>query len=371
MPSTRAAGTKKAKKLKRDCRTLKAKALSSLKTGLIAFNSLTDDGRTTSVLLHLQHSAEMILKAALLQNGHKLFDKGESKSIGFKKCLGKVVTDLNISEEVAGPIRSIDAHRDVEQHWFGNMSEELFYLEVRAFLTAFDALLRQLFGETVADHLPVRVLPISTQPPSGDLDILFNSEFEQIKKLLAPGKRHRDEARAKIRSLLAVEAHAADEVEVLERDVNRIEKAIKSGKVIADVFPRLTSLASTITGQGVQIEVTIVKKGGAPVRFVSGDDPTEAAAVRTVDLQRRFRYSSTELAEKLGLTSYQLYAIRDVLDLDNDSASCHVFEFASQRHKRYSDDAIVKIRDHLKEHEISDAVAAYTAKQPRRGRRPG
>lgn len=107
---------KKHKKLKRDCRTLKAKALSSLKTGLVAFNSLTDEGRATTVLLHMQHAAEMILKAALLQNGYALFEKGESKSIGFKKCLGKVKLHLNVTEELAGPFRSMDAHRDVEQH---------------------------------------------------------------------------------------------------------------------------------------------------------------------------------------------------------------------------------------------------------------
>lgn len=297
------------------------------------------------MLLHLQHAAEMILKAALLQNGHALFERGESKSIGFKKCLGKVIANLKISEEVAGPFRSIDAHRDVEQHWFGNMSEQLFYLEVRAFVTAFDQVLKQLFDETIADALPIRVLPISTQPPNGDLDVLFNSEFDQIKKLLAPGRRQRDEARAKIRSLLAVEAHATEEVEVLEKDVNRIEKAIKAGKGIADVFPRLTSLSSSVSGQGVQVEVSIVKKGGAPVRYVAGDDPTEAAAIRTVDLQRRFRYSASEIAQHAGLTDHQFYAVRQQLALDDDNACAYVFAFGSQKHKRYSDEAIKRVRD--------------------------
>ncbi|MHB8198916.1 MAG: DUF3644 domain-containing protein [Vulcanimicrobiaceae bacterium] len=370
MSPSKPATKKKAKKLKRDCRTLKAKALSSLKTALVAFNSLNDEGRTTTVLLHLQHSAEMLLKAALLQNGYKLFERGESKSIGYKKCLAKVVEHLKVSEEIAGPIRSIDALRDVEQHWVGNMSEELFYLEVRAFLTAFDKLLKQLFGESIADTLPIRVLPISTQPPTGDLDVLFNSEFDQIKKLLAPGRRQRDEARGKIRSLLAVEAHAADEVEVLEKDVNRIEKAVKAGKGIAEVFPRLTSLSSTTMGEGVQIEVTIVKKGGAPIRYVAGDDPTEFAAVRTVDLQRRFRYPSTLLGKHVDLTPHQFYAVRQQLNLDNDPTSSHVFEFESQRIKRYSDDAIVKIREFLKGNDLAAVVKAYNAKQPhgRRGR---
>jgi hypothetical protein len=76
---------------------------------------------------------------------------------------------------------------------------------------------------------------------------------------------------------------------VLEKDVNRIERAIKAGKGLAEVFPRLTTLASTVVGHGIQVEVTIAKKGGAPVRYIAGDDPSEAAAIRTIDLQRRFR----------------------------------------------------------------------------------
>jgi hypothetical protein len=353
-------------KLKRDCRRLKAKALSSLRTGLVAFNGLADDGRVTTVLLHLQHAAEMLLKAALLQNGFTLFERDESKSISFKKALGKVVSELKVDEAIAGPLRSVDALRDVEQHWFGNMSEELFYLEVRAFVTAFDALLTKLLGEAIADTLPIRVLPISTQPPNGDLSILFNSEFDQIKNLLAPGKRQRDEAKGKIRSLLAVEAHATEEVEVLEKDVNRIEKAIRAGKPIGDVFPRLTNLTSNVSGQGIQIEVTIVKKGGAPVRYVAGDDPAEVAAIRTIDLQRRFRYSPHEIAVHTELKDHQFYAVRQSLDLDNDTMSSFVFEFGSQKHKRYSDDAIRKVREFVGSGKLPDAVAAYNARRPRR-----
>lgn len=48
-------------------RTLHNKALSSMRTAMTSFNSPYDDGRATCVLLHLQHSFEMLLKAALSQ----------------------------------------------------------------------------------------------------------------------------------------------------------------------------------------------------------------------------------------------------------------------------------------------------------------
>jgi hypothetical protein len=62
-------------KLKRDARTLKAKAISSLKLGLSAFNGFNQDGRLTTVLLHSQHANEMLLKACLVQIGIGIFDK--------------------------------------------------------------------------------------------------------------------------------------------------------------------------------------------------------------------------------------------------------------------------------------------------------
>jgi hypothetical protein len=61
------AGKRKAK-LRREARTLKAKALCSLRRTVTAFNACDDDGRTTCVLLHRQHAVEMLLKSILVQN---------------------------------------------------------------------------------------------------------------------------------------------------------------------------------------------------------------------------------------------------------------------------------------------------------------
>jgi hypothetical protein len=39
-----------------------------MRVPMTAFNSPQDDGRVTAVLLHLQHTFEMLLKAALVQD---------------------------------------------------------------------------------------------------------------------------------------------------------------------------------------------------------------------------------------------------------------------------------------------------------------
>jgi len=87
-------------------------------------------------------------------------------------------------------------------------------------VTLFDELLSEIFNETLADHLPSRMLPISTMPPGG-IELLIDREFNAIKELLRPNRRHRSEARGKIRTLLAMEAHSGEDVEVSERDVRR------------------------------------------------------------------------------------------------------------------------------------------------------
>lgn len=61
-----------------DVRTLRAQAISSLRTGVTAFNALENNGRVTTVLIHLKHCFEMFLEAALLPTGDKnVFDKGK------------------------------------------------------------------------------------------------------------------------------------------------------------------------------------------------------------------------------------------------------------------------------------------------------
>jgi hypothetical protein len=276
-------------KLKRDARTLKAKALCSLRRAVTAFNGCDEDGRTTTVLLHMQHASEMLLKAILVQKGVHVMDPAKKTSIGHDKCVNLATQHAKLSAADAGLLRAVDALRDAEQHWMIVVPEDVLYLHARALVTVFDDLLKHALNDTLADHLPARVLPISTQAPVG-FELLVDREYSQIRELLQPGKRQRDEARGRIRTMLAMESHAAEGVDISESDLDRVEKAIRAGKVRSDVFPRLGGLDTQISGSGATITVRFTKKAGegAPVRYIAADDPTEAAALREVDLQKRF-----------------------------------------------------------------------------------
>jgi hypothetical protein len=286
----------------------------------------------------------MLLKAVLVQKQVRVFDPEKHTSIGFEKCVKLAMQHAKIKPEEAGLLRAIDALRDAEQHWIVVVPEDALFLHARG-LTIFDDLLKRMFADALAQHLPGRVLPISTRPPVG-FDILVDREYAQIRELLKPGKRQRDEARGRIRSLLAMESHSTDTVDMSEADINRVEKAIRSGKPRTAVFPRLAGLGVEVSGEGPLVTVRFVKSEEAtPVRFIAADDPTEAAAVREVDLQRKYHLSATKLAELLKLTPHQSYLLRKQLSVDADPQCRHVFTFGKSKHARFSDNALIKMRE--------------------------
>lgn len=342
-------------KLKQEARVLRKKALSSLTIATTAFNSPVEDGRVTQVLLSLQHSFEMLIKAALVQGGVSVFDRELGRSLGFEKCvnLAQGSTDIKLSKDEAGTLRTIDAMRDDEQHWFNEVSEQLLYVHARAAVTLFDELLQRVFGEHLANHLPSRVLPISTDPPR-DLDVLIDEEYSQISELLKPGRRARHEARARIRTLLAMEAHVEPDSQVSTRDVDRVEKGIKAGQKRADVFPRLGDVSTAVEGLGATVRVHITRKDGAPVRYTA-DESVPAAAIREVDLNRKFYLSPSELATKVGLTPPKSTALRRHLGIDDDPKVHYVFVMGSQKHNRYSDGALKRMKDAVADQDM-DAV---------------
>lgn len=324
-------------------RSLRSKAVASLRTGVVAFNGLDEDARVTRVLLHLQHAFEMLLKAALLAKGDKaVFDKKKRMAIGMEATVKRCQQhpDIKLTDEEAGTLRVLDNLRDGEQHWHQVVEEGMLYLHARAAVTLFDDLMNRVWGLRLADHVPVRVLPISIEPPQG-LDLLVDQEYERIARLLKPGRRATAEAKGRIRTLLATEALSdPDAVEISEADVNRVLRGVREGKTREQVFPKLTGITSTTAGGGISVEVRFVKKDGLPVTYTN-DPNAEAAAIREVDLEKKFHMGSYDLADKAGVGRTKSVALRRHLGLDKDDDHySHVFKFGSQSHRRYSNNAL-------------------------------
>jgi hypothetical protein len=82
-----------------------------MRTAMTAFNSPYNDGRCKSVLLHLQHSFEMLLKAALAQAVKPVFDKRTGRSLSFEQSVrqSQQLGGLKLEDEEAGTLRAVDA----------------------------------------------------------------------------------------------------------------------------------------------------------------------------------------------------------------------------------------------------------------------
>jgi hypothetical protein len=201
-----------------------------------------------------------------------------------------------------------------------------------------------VFGDRLADHLPSRVLPISTQVPR-DIQTLVDEEYSQVKELLSPGRRRRAEARGRVRTLLLLQAHAVTDVHVSERDVDHVADAIKNGQSRHEVLPDLATLGTNITGDGINVTVHFSRIDGAPVRYAADDE--SAVAIRVVDLEKKYHMSKTKLATKLGLTTPKAAALRRHLDIDSDDSCHHQWRQGKTVIDGYSDNAYQRMKQAL------------------------
>jgi len=349
-------------KLRSDARVLKGKALSSMMASLRAFNDFGDEGRVTTVLLRTEHAFEMLLKAALVEQRADVFDKKTGKSISLDMAINRARDDkkIRLREGEAGLIRVLAELRDAEQHWYVSVPEGTLYMHMRGAVTTFGDVLQRSFGERLANHLPHRVMPIGTDVPR-DFQFLVDQQFDNVAALLKPGRRAGTEARGQIRTLLAMEAHADEDTEVTEKDVDRVYSAIRQGKTRGQVFPKLATIGANVAGEGVELQVRFVKHDGLPVRFVPEGATEDAAAIRTVDLNKKFHLTSATIAKTLKLTPPRALALRRHLGIAEDVNMAHTFKLGAVESTRYSDNAMNAMKRGLAE---VDMDAVWRAHRP-------
>ena len=73
--------------MKKEARLLREKAINSLILSIEHFNRPWDRGRVEGVLILLDHSFEMLLKAAILHRGGRIRESRAKETIGFDKCV--------------------------------------------------------------------------------------------------------------------------------------------------------------------------------------------------------------------------------------------------------------------------------------------
>jgi hypothetical protein len=334
--------------VKKEARLLKEKSLNSLILSIDHFNRPWDIGRTDAVLMLLDHSFEMLLKAAILHRGGRIRDPGEKNTVGFDACVRRALSTPKVqflTEEQALTLQAINGLRDAAQHHLVDISEGHLYLQAQAGITLYRDLLKSVFGEELRELLPDRVLPIATVAPL-DPVALFAEEVQEVARLLSPGKRRRAEANARLRALSIVDgAMQGEKLQPSEAVLQKLSAQIGGGTTQLEVlFPGIAAIAFTTEGSGPTINLRIVKKEGIPVTLVpEGTADSSVVTVKRVAELDYYNLRFGTLAAKLGITTNQTTALITLLGIKGNE------EYAKQFFNTwcYSPKSLERMREAL------------------------
>jgi hypothetical protein len=344
--------------VKRESKLLLSKACDSLVLSIELFNRPNDRGRVSSTLIQLDHAFEMLLKAAILHRGGGIRENRAKETIGFDACVRRALSDGRIKflgDEQALVLQTINGLRDAAQHHLLDISEGQLYVHVQSGVTLFRDLLRSVFKQELVTHLPTRVLPVSTSPPT-TLATLFESEVEEIKKLLRPGKRRQIEAMARLRPLAILDATIQGEKgQPSDADLRRIGREVVSGKAWIDAFKGASAVEITAEGVGPSLSLRLNKKEGIPIQLVAEGTPgSSVVAIKRVNELDFYSLGAKQLAEKLGVSMPRALAVVDHCGVRSKAECYKEFKLGSQLHKRYSQKALEVISDLLKTDSVDE-----------------
>lgn len=305
----------------------------------------------------------MLLKAGILKKGVRIRDPRQKETIGFGKCVRKALSDtVFLSDEQALVLQAINGLRDAAQHHLVELSESQLYFHAQSALTLFRDLLDDVFDEDLTEVLPSRVLPASTVALTDPL-AMFSSDAKEVQKVLAPGKRKRAEAEAKLRGIAIVDSALQGAfVQPSEPELRRLGQRLVKGEAFVDVFPGIGSINFTTEGDGPKMSLRISKKEGVPVTIVPEGTPgAGVVAVKRVDELGFYNLGHNDSAKKVGLTTNTTTAANAVLSLKSDPDCFKEIAIGKVRYQRYSQNAIQKIQELLEEKTPEQIWADYRA----------
>jgi hypothetical protein len=309
-------------------------------------------------LILLDHAFEMLLKAAILHRGGQIRDKGANETIGFDACVrrGLSMGDIRfLADEQALVLQTVNSLRDAAQHHFLEITEGQLYIQAQAGVTLFRDLLKSVFEQDLSEHLPCRVLPLSTVPPT-DLETLFDSEIDEIRKLLGPGRRRRIEADARLRPLAILDsAIKGEKGQPSARALGQVRKQLREGKHWHDVFQGVAAVEITADGSGHALSLRFTKKEGIPIHVVPEGTPgASVVAIKRVSELGYYNLGARQLAKRVGLTTPKLGAVVAHLGIKGQPDCYKEFRIGKSVFKRYSQKAISEIQSGLEGVSVDD-----------------
>lgn len=353
--------------MKKEARVLFGKSLDSLFLAIEHFNRPWDRGRAEAVLILLDRSFELLLKAVIIHRGGKIREHRAKETLGFDSCVRKCFSDADVKcldEEETVTVQVINSLRDAAQHYLLEISEQQLYIYTQGGLTLYDTLIQRVLGESLRDHFPQRVLPISTEPPQ-DLVTVINAEFDDIKALLAPRARKRLDAISRLRGIQIVEESlGGSRSQPSEQDLKRLVEKIRAGMPWQDLFPGVASLQLDTTGTGLSVSLKITKNEGEPVYLVKEGTPgATVVAIKRVNELGYYTLGLNDLAGKLGISTMRTLAVIRGLKIQQSIDYFKEFRIGNTLHKRYSDKCLTHLKEQIPHLDMDTIWQKYQPKK--------
>ncbi len=255
--------------MKREARTLHSKAVNSLVLAVDHFNRAWDRGRAEAVLILLDRAFELLLKAIIVHRGRSIRSRARTGiTIGFDLCLRKCLTVAPVkclSEDDSVTLQSLNALRDAAQHYMIEVCEDQLYVHAQAGVTLFQRLTRDVLGLPLKSVIPDRALPVCARPPK-DLASVFDIEFAEIKRMVAPGSRQRIDARARLRSLAVLQCSLdGRKSQVNDTELDSVIKRISHGDDWRTIFQGVAALTINPAADGPGLLLRITRNQGESV----------------------------------------------------------------------------------------------------------
>lgn len=337
--------------MRREVNVLLSKSIDSILLSIEHFNRLWDRGRPEAVLILLDRSFELLLKASIIYKGGKIRTPRSKETIGFDTCVRKCLSEKKVkclSKDDAVTIQIINSLRDAAQHYVLETSEQQLYTFTQAGVTLFNKVLKKVFNLSLSGHIPKRALPIATELPK-DFKSLINTEFSEIKRLVKPSSRKHFDARTKLRSFAIIEdSLSGKRSQPSENTLKELTKRISKGESWEKIFPGLKRISISPSDDGVSINLKITKSKGEPVHLVPEGTPgATIVAVKRVDELGYYSLNLTELAKKVNLTRPKARAVIRYLELQKNSEYFKEIMIGKSRFKRYSVKALKKLKEEV------------------------
>jgi hypothetical protein len=340
--------------VRKESRTLHAKAVDSLVLAVDHFNRAWDRGRTEAVLILLDRSFELLLKAIIVHRagGSAIREPGkQGMTLGFDACLRKCLSDAKLKcldEDDAVALQALNTLRDAAQHYMVEMAEEHLYVHAQSAVTLFGRLTDEIFGRSLVDDIPRRILPVCAKVPSG-IEAMFDIEFADIKRLVAPGSRRRLDAKARLRAMAILQASLdGKKSQPSDGDLDRIVKRINKGEDWRAIFPGVSTLTIKPDGNGPGLSLRITRNKGEAVNLVKdGDADAAVVAVRRINDTDFYSLGVRDLAKKLGKGEARLLWFIQREKVQDNPDYFKIIKVGKSPFKRYSKPCYEMLRERL------------------------